>query len=103
MEYFVYGSQEASSRVLLQINGSMGTGRMFSQFSGITAALEQHKLKVIIVVIILIIIIIIITMITIIIIIIIINRPSPSPSPATPTPPRTPTVSSATGLKTTWN
>eukprot|EP00747_Dinoflagellata_sp_TGD_P191812 gnl/TRDRNA2_/TRDRNA2_55718_c0_seq1.p1 gnl/TRDRNA2_/TRDRNA2_55718_c0~~gnl/TRDRNA2_/TRDRNA2_55718_c0_seq1.p1 ORF type:complete len:367 (+),score=56.04 gnl/TRDRNA2_/TRDRNA2_55718_c0_seq1:53-1102(+) len=45
VEYFVYGSEAPDARVLLEVNGSMGTGRMFSQFSGITEKLKEHNIK----------------------------------------------------------
>ena len=45
VEYFVYGSEEADVPVLLEINGSGGTGWMFKELPGITNALKKFNIK----------------------------------------------------------
>lgn len=45
VEYFVYGSEDPNAPVLLEINGSGGTGWMFKELEGITKALKQYNVK----------------------------------------------------------
>lgn len=45
IEYFVYGSENKDARILLQINGSMGTGWLFAHAEGIVAKLKEHNIK----------------------------------------------------------
>eukprot|EP00854_Cymbomonas_tetramitiformis_P019113 gene19113-22854_t len=45
VEYFVYGSEATDARVLVQINGSMGTGWMFGQFPASVQKLKELNVK----------------------------------------------------------
>ena len=45
IEYYIYGSDKADARVLLQIAGSGGTGRIFPRMKGVVDILLQQNIK----------------------------------------------------------
>ena len=45
VEYFVYGSDDPNAKVLLEVNGSGGTGWMFTALPGITNALKELNVR----------------------------------------------------------
>ena len=45
MEYFVYGSTAPDAGILIQVNGSMGTGRLFTKLEGVQTALVEKNIR----------------------------------------------------------
>ena len=45
VEYFVYGSDKPDARILVQVNGSMGTGWVFSHIAPVQNKLVELNVK----------------------------------------------------------
>jgi len=45
IEYYVYGSEEKDARVLIQLNGSMGSAKFFSEMPSMTSILKEKNVK----------------------------------------------------------
>ena len=45
IEYYIYGSEDPGAQILLQINGSCGSARLFSQMTGMLKAMKDLKIR----------------------------------------------------------
>ena len=41
IEYYTYGSEEPDAQILLQVNGSCGSARLFGQMTGMVTAMQD--------------------------------------------------------------
>merc|ERR1719158_2640205 len=45
IEYYVYGSEEPDARIFIQVNGSMGSAKFFSEMPSMVSILKEKKVK----------------------------------------------------------
>ncbi|CAK8988498.1 unnamed protein product [Durusdinium trenchii] len=45
IEYYTYGSEDREAQILLQINGSCGSGRLFKEMTGIVNTFQELKIR----------------------------------------------------------
>jgi len=45
IEYYVYGSENPDAKIFLQINGSMGSAKFFSEMPSMVSLLKEHNIK----------------------------------------------------------